>query len=126
MTGPQGAQGIRGTNGSAYVNHPPSMNVTVLTGYYSTVGNYTRFTFNITAKTMDADNDTVQTMIYNRRNTTDVWKPAMIFFATNATTSVSVWFDMAMPANQKMYWALQAWDGCEITMKYHTTTVLYP
>ena len=125
-TGPAGPKGVNGSNGAPYVNHPPSMNVTALTGSYKDLDNYTRFTFNITVKTHDADNDTVQSYAYYRFGATELWKPAYVWFALNTTTSASITIDLLSPSNTRIYWALQAWDGCELTMKYVNYLVVYP
>jgi len=125
--GPPGINGTKGANGLPEVNHPPTMNVTVLTGSYALVGNTTyRYTFNTTVKTRDIDNDTVQTMVFYRRNLSDLWHPVYTFFQTNATTKVFVTYNMTTPSNQVLYWAYQAWDGRDITMEYHSFLVAFP
>lgn len=130
--GPQGAQGPRGVNGSngaAYVNHAPTVNATA-TGAYHIIdegGNETfRYVFNITTITHDLDNETVQTQVFYHRNTTGPWKQASVFFQTNTTQTTSVTFDLVQPGNQRVYWAVQAWDGKSITMLYQFTLVVFP
>jgi len=127
--GPQGAAGIRGVNGSAYVNHPPTLNLT-LSGCYRDIvvgENETfRYFFNITVVTHDADNDIVQTQVFYHRNTTGPWKQASVFFQTNTTLTTSVSFDLVQPGNQRVYWAVQAWDGKSIAMAYEYSLVVFP
>jgi len=128
-TGPAGPQGIRGSNGSAYVNHPPTLNLT-LSGCYRDIvvgENETfRYFFNITVVTHDADNDIVQTQVFYHRNTTGPWKQASVFFQTNTTLTTSVTFDLVQPGNQRVYWAVQAWDGKSIAMAYEYSLVVFP
>jgi len=124
--GPQGLRGFNGTNGVSYVNHPPTINVTVLTGSWVGTSNGTLFTFNITAITQDSDADTVQTIIYYRENTTDMWKPVSVFFNLNASVKANVQRVVTIPITQMIYWAIQGWDGRDITMKYYTYSVVYP
>lgn len=126
--GPQGLRGVNGTigpQGIPELNHPPTINVTDLGGSYL-VDNGTRFMFNITVVTHDLDNDTVQTIVYYRRNTTDLWKPAFVFFNLNASVSTSFQYTLAVPSNQILYWAVQGWDGRDITMKYNSYAIVYP
>lgn len=128
-TGPAGPQGIRGVNGSAYVNHAPTLNLTLHGSYVDIVNgsNETfRYTFNITVITHDADNDIVQTQVFYHRNTTGPWKQASVFFQSNTSLTTSVTFDLVQPGNQRVYWAVQAWDGKSITMAYEYSLVVFP
>lgn len=133
MTGPQGLRGVNGTNGrngvngTSYMNIPPTVNITAMTGSYDVFGNYTVFTFNLQGFTKDIDhNDSVQTNVYWRRNLTDTWTPVYLFFITNTTFTVSVDFTMTMPSNQRIYWLVQAWDGCDFTLKNVNYMVAFP
>jgi hypothetical protein len=132
MTGPRGLNGSRGTNGtngrngSDYVNHPSTMNITVLSGSYKDMANGTLFTFNITVVTHDRDNDTARTTIFYKRNQTDVWQTASLSWGLNASQVVQVNYLMTMPSNQRLYWSAEAWDGADITLKTMNYLVVYP
>jgi len=124
--GPRGFNGTIGPQGTPELNHPPMVNVTALTGSWVGTSNGTLFTFNITAITQDSDADTVQTIIYYRANTTDLWKPVSVFFNLNASVKANVQRVVTIPVTQMIYWAIQGWDGRDITMKYYTYSVVYP
>lgn len=135
MTGPRGLNGTRGVNGTAgprgangtsYVNHAPTFNITLLSGDWTYVGNDTNFEFDITVVAHDLDNDTVQTTVYYRRNTTDVWTPTNIFWDKNVSVTTGVAWSVSVPSSQRIYWSVQSWDGCELTMKTYTYQVAFP
>lgn len=125
-TGPIGATGQQGPMGEPELNHPPSINITSITGkYINHSGTYT-FYFNITTKTNDLDNDTVQTMVYYRQSPAAVWRQANIFFNRSTTQATSVQIIMSTPTTQPVFWAIQAWDGRDFTMLYDDYLVVYP
>jgi hypothetical protein len=49
-----------------------------------------------------------------------------VFFQTNTTLTTSVTFDLVQPGNQRVYWAVQAWDGKSIAMAYEYSLVVFP
>lgn len=132
VTGPRGLNGTRGANGTNgrdgtdYVNHPSTMNITVLAGSYTDLANGTLFTFNITVVTHDTDNDTTRTTIFYKRNQTDVWQTASLSWGLNASQAVQVNYLTTSPSNQRLYWSAEAWDGADITLKTVNYLVVYP
>lgn len=126
--GVQGIQGINGTNGidgKPELNHKAVISNPVLNGYYNvTSGNYT-FTFLLSTKVNDSDNDTLQTIIYYRETPTSLWKPSSVFFETNKTVNATARF-ISTPSNQKIYWCVMSWDGRDITTRYAEHIVLCP
>jgi hypothetical protein len=125
-TGPTGPQGLRGFNGTSEVNRKPTINITT-TGSYHVLSNVScRYTFNVTVKTLDLDNDTVHTLVYYKRNTTDAWSQKNVFFETNKTFTMSVAYNLTTPANQRMYWGVQAWDGRDIVVSLKDYLIIYP
>ena len=125
-TGATGATGQQGPMGLPENNTKPTITITSVTGkYVNTSGTYT-FYFNLTVRTNDTDNDTVQTMIYYRQSPLAVWKQANVFFNTSSVLTTSIPITMSTPSSQPIFWAVQAWDGRDITMAYTNTMIIYP
>lgn len=128
-TGPMGAQGIQGIPGAPENNSPPNISNAQLTGHYTTLNNTTGLTsyiFNITLTTKDKDNDTIMTVFYYKHALLDRYEPANYFFLNNYTLRASTNLTTIHPGNKMIYWAVQAWDGRDITMRYFQYMILYP
>jgi hypothetical protein len=127
IQGIQGIQGMPGINGTSEVNHKPIITIPVMQGYYNetSLANYT-FIFNLITSVNDSDNDTVQTIVYYRFSITSVWIPAYIFFDTNQTVTTSVKTYTTIPVDTMIHWAIMAWDGRDISIKYYAYLLFYP
>lgn len=124
--GPQGIQGEVGPEGPAMTNEAPTISSVSMSGNYIPLNSTFKFVFNISAVINDEDNDTVQTTVYYHKEGETGWTPAYSFFKTGSTIKASASYELFVPSNQKIYWAIMAWDGIAITMSYHDHLVLFP
>lgn len=125
-TGLQGPQGIQGLMGAAEVNHVPVINASASGSYTNYMNVSYNYTFTLSVKTSDVDNETVQTLVYWRNSTALAWQPAMVFWSNNTVTPVTVKYNNPVGSNQVVYWMIQAWDGRDIVLKSLSCMVGYP
>ena len=129
-TGATGIQGIPGVNGTTFTDHKPVINITSLTGHYSAdIINLTivyHYIYNIGVKINDSDNDTVQTTISYRRNTTDQWKPILTYTGQNHTLTATTNYTRNTSGSQVLDWQITSWDGMKLTTKETSYLIIYP
>lgn len=124
IDGEKGDKGDQGDPGLPEINNKPIIELKKKTGSYVTIGNTTFFTFNIGVMVSDDDGDVVETNIYYRFNPNSTW--INNFTEMDDSINTSVYFDTLTPTNKIIYWAIESWDGRDITMKYESYTILYP
>lgn len=128
-TGSTGPVGPMGLMGATEVNHLPVINVSGVTGNYQVINTSYYFSFDLLVKTSDVDvNDTVQTMVYYRKNNnaSTVWNPVSIFWNKNVTIPVKVGWSIISGSSQVIYWAVQSWDGRDVVVKFFSCIVGFP
>jgi len=125
-TGAAGPQGIRGPEGLPENNSKPTMNITTSGSYVEMSNSSYLFNFTISIITQDTDNDVVQTMAHYRFSPNGDWVQKSMFYGLNTSNTMMVSHELIVPANQRIYWSVQAWDGRDITVMNTDYLIIYP
>jgi len=127
-----GKDGINGTDGrdgtDVPINQPPSISLVYLTGDYAgiipVIFNYCKYTYGITFKIDDPEDETTRATVYFSENSTGIWIEIGSFFGIDGKFSILKNFKYCVPQGKKtIYWLIEAWDGSDVATKVYSYTI---
>ena len=112
----------------APINEPPNISLVYMTGEYTGIlpvfWNHCKYTYGITFKIDDPEDETVRATVYFSENSTGIWNEIGSFFGVDGKHRMLQEFKYCVPQGKKtIYWLIEAWDGSDLATEVFSYTI---